>query len=147
MYLAIDKNGARGTSDPSDPHIELQVVSIGSDMFAIWGSKAALYVAVDPTNGKIYTTSDEGRQCVFMESLMPDFYNIYESYRSVYDGTPQCFELNEENRLEMGEPGAIPGLMGNLYGSFIMMINDTLQVAEVSQSIFTCSKLKIETLE
>ena len=112
MYLAIDKNGARGTNDPTDPHIELQVVSIGSDMFAIWGSKAALYVAVDPTTGKIYTTSDEGRQCVFMESLMPDFYNIYESYRSVYDGTPQCFELNTENKLQMGEPGAIPGRNG-----------------------------------
>ena len=27
------------------------------------------------------------------------------------------------------------------------MINDTLQVAEVSQSVFTCSKLTIETLE
>ena len=112
MYLAIDKNGVHGTKDPNNPYADLQVLSIGSDMLAMWGTRAALYLAVHTETGHIYTTSDEGRHCVFIETLTPEFYSVYESYRSVYDGQPQCIELNTQNKLVMTEPGMLPGRNG-----------------------------------
>jgi len=112
MYLAIDKNGVHGTKDAKNPYAELQILSIGSDMLAIWGTRAALYLAIDATTGNIYTTPEEGRHCVFVESLMPDFYNIYESYKSVCEQVPQCIELNTQNKLEMTPVGHLPGRNG-----------------------------------
>jgi len=79
MYLAIDKNGVHGTKDPNNPYAEIQVVSIGSDMLAMWGTRASLYLAVNSENGQVYTTSDEGRHCVFIETFTPNFYNVFES--------------------------------------------------------------------
>ncbi|XP_047139867.1 fibroblast growth factor 6 [Hydra vulgaris] len=107
MYLAIDKNGVHGTKDPKNPYADLQVLSIGSDMLAFWGTKACLYLAVNAQTGQIYTTPDEGQHCVFLESITPDFYNFYESYRSVYDGQPQCLILNAQNKLIIADTGTV----------------------------------------
>ncbi|XP_057300548.1 fibroblast growth factor 7-like isoform X2 [Hydractinia symbiolongicarpus] len=112
MYLAIDKNGVHGTKDPNNPYAELQVLSIGSDMLAIWGTKASLYLAVHPEDGTIYTTAEEGRHCVFIESLLPDFYSFYESYRSVYEGQPQCIQLNLQNKLDTVDIMSLPPRSG-----------------------------------
>ena len=101
MYLAIDKNGVHGTKDPNNPYAEIQVVSIGSDMLAMWGTRANLYLAVDSENGQVYTTSDEGRHCVFIETFTPNFYNIFGSYKSVYDDRAQHMALNSQNKLAM----------------------------------------------
>ena len=101
MYLAIDKTGVHGTKDPNNPYADLYVLSIGSDMIAIWGTRAGLYLAVNPETGKIYTTAEEGRHCVFIETLTADFHNIYESYKSVYDGQAQHMALNSQNKLAM----------------------------------------------
>lgn len=103
MYLAIDKNGVHGTKDRNNPYAEIQVLSIGSDMLAMWGTRAGLYLAVDPEKGEIYTTPDEGRHCVFIETFTPEFHNIFESYKSVYDNHAQYMALNSQNKLTMSE--------------------------------------------
>lgn len=108
MYLAIDKTGVHGTKDPNNPYADLQVLSIGSDMLAIWGTRAGLYLAVNPDSGKIYTTADEGRHCVFIETLTADFHNIYESYKSVYEGQAQYMALNSQNKLSMTDHSTHP---------------------------------------
>ena len=112
LYLAIDNTGVHGTTDPHNPCADLQVLSIGSDMLAVWGSQAGLYLAVEPESGRIYTTGQEGRHCVLIETLTPDFYSIYETYRSVYDGQPQCITLNGDNKLELTKKGLLPGRNG-----------------------------------
>ncbi|XP_066931335.1 fibroblast growth factor 1-like [Clytia hemisphaerica] len=101
MYLAIDKNGVHGTKDPNNPYAEIQVLSIGSDMLALWGTRAGLYLAVDTESGKIYTTSEEGKHCVFIETFTKDFNNIFESYKSVYDNQAKYIALNSQNKLAM----------------------------------------------
>ena len=103
MYLAIDKNGVHGTKDRNNPYAEIQVLSIGSDMLAMWGTRAGLYLAVDTEKGQIYTTQDEGRHCVFIETFTSEFHNIFESYKSVYDNHAQYIALNSQNKLAMTE--------------------------------------------
>ena len=118
-YIEIRKDGSvRGTLDPSSPYTSLQVMSIGSDMFAIWGSAAELYLSVDP-DGTLKTSTNEGRQCVLIESLAPDFYSIYETYHSVFVGEPRCLVVKDNGELGLNQNGVLPGRNGQ----FIWEIN------------------------
>ena len=119
MYLAIDKNGVHGTKDPNNPYAEIQVLSIGSDMVAMWGTRAGLYLAVKPDTGTIYTTADEGRHCVFIETFTPDFHNIYESYKSVYDDQAQYMALNSQNKLAIVQHTSNPDRNGQFIWELI----------------------------
>ena len=119
FYIEIRKDGSvKATKDESSPYAALQVMSIGSDMLAIWGSEAEQYLSVSQ-DGSLRTSATEGRQCVFIESLGPDFYSIYESYHSVYVGEPRCLVVNENGTLELNEQGILPGENGH----FIWEIN------------------------
>ena len=119
FYVEVRKDGSvKATKDASSPYAALQVMSIGSDMLAIWGSEAEQYLSVSP-DGDIRTSASEGRQCVFIESLGPDFYSIYESYHSVYVGEPRCLIVNDNGTLELCEQGVLPGDNGH----FIWEIN------------------------
>ena len=119
FYVEIRKDGSvKATKDASSPCAALQVMSIGSDMLAIWGSDAEQYLSVSP-DGNIRTSASEGRQCVFIESLGPDYYNIYESYHSVYVGEPRCLIVNENGTVALSEEGILPGDNGH----FIWEIN------------------------
>eukprot|EP00794_Sanderia_malayensis_P000533 gene533-1186_t len=118
-YIEVRKDGTvRGTKDSKSPYTALQIMSIGSDMIAIWGTEAELYISIN-TEGEVKTTSMEGRQCVFIESLGPDFYSVYESYHSVFDGNPRCLIVNAKGFIELGGKGVLPG--GE--GQFIWEIN------------------------
>ena len=112
LYLEIRKDGSvQGTKDGTSPYTSLQILSIGSDMIAIWGTEAMLYVSVDG-DGKVHTTDGEGRHCVFIESFSPEFYNIYESYHSVYNEEPRCLIMKDNGQLEMNPKGILPGRSG-----------------------------------
>ncbi|XP_065057623.1 fibroblast growth factor 12-like [Rhopilema esculentum] len=113
FYLEIRDDGSvMGTKDPKSPYTALQVMSIGSDMLAIWGTEAELYLSAG-VDGNLKTSGHEGRQCVFIESLGPDFFSIYESYHSVYVGEPRCLIVNERGELELNEQGVLPGDNGH----------------------------------
>lgn len=117
-FVEIRKDGSvRATKDPESPYTALQIMSIGSDMLAIWGSEAELYIAVD--GGKVTTSTVEGRQCVFIESLGQDFYSVYETYHSVFDGHPRCLMVDDAGYLELSSKGTLPGSNGQ----FIWEIN------------------------
>lgn len=119
FYIEIRKDGnVKATKDASNPFTALQVMSIGSDMLAIWGSEAEQYLSVG-VDGSLRTSASEGRQCVFIESLGPDFYSIYESYHSVYVGEPRCLVVNENGTLELNEQGALPGDNGHFIWEMI----------------------------
>ena len=119
FYVEIRKDGSvKSTRDATSPYTALQVMSIGSDMLAVWGSEAEQYLSVSP-DGSIKTSASEGRQCVFIESLGPDFYSIYESYHSVYVGEPRCLIINDSGTLELNDQGVLPGDNGH----FIWEIN------------------------
>lgn len=113
FYIEIRKDGSvTATKNGDSVYVSLQVMSIGSDMLAIWGSEAEQYLCVSP-DGILKTSASEGRQCVFIESLGPDFYSIYESYHSVYTGEPRCLVVNDNGTLELNEPGILPGDNGH----------------------------------
>ncbi len=118
-YVEVRKDGTvRATKDSRSPYTALQIMSIGSDMLAVWGTEAELYISITP-DGEVKTSTIEGRQCVFIESLGPDFYSIYESYHSVFDGQPRCLLVNDKGTVELGKSGVIPGREGQ----FIWEIN------------------------
>ncbi|CAH3174110.1 unnamed protein product [Porites evermanni] len=99
FYLAINSTGeVTGTSDGSCLYAVLQFLSVGPDLIAIWGLEAKKYLAVD-SEGKIFTTDAERKECVFREFFGKNFYNIFRTCHSDTDGKGWYLSIDEHGKV------------------------------------------------
>ncbi|XP_046852123.1 uncharacterized protein LOC124445442 isoform X2 [Xenia sp. Carnegie-2017] len=54
------------------------VLTVGTNMIAIWGVESRLYLAIDE-DGTVFTTKVESKECVFKECLTMEFFSQFET--------------------------------------------------------------------
>lgn len=109
LHLELNSRGRiTATHDVKSPFGALQVISICSDMIALWGKEALAYLAVNE-EGEVYAAKNEGRDCVFIERFTQDFFNTYTSYHSAYQNQPRYLSISTSGQVQMTEfKGKIP---------------------------------------